>query len=85
MLVGKIKEIPGVLTQGVTIEETKDNLMDALNVSLNAMQSEIIENQVLEEVLLFAWRAFLILSHRKLQSRDIRYIHNFIQSNMQTA
>lgn len=54
MLVGKIKEIPGVLTQGVTIEETKDNLMDALNVSLNAMQSEIIENQVLEEVLLFA-------------------------------
>ena len=30
--IGKIKEIPEVLTQGKSIEETKENLVDALNL-----------------------------------------------------
>jgi predicted RNase H-like HicB family nuclease len=29
-----IKEIPGINTQGATIEEAKDNLLDALQLSL---------------------------------------------------
>lgn len=40
MFIGSIKEIPGVLTQGYTIEETKENLMDALQLYLEAMQQE---------------------------------------------
>ena len=48
--IGTIKEIPGVITQGKTIMETKDNLMDALQLYLEAMESESeMENVVLEE------------------------------------
>ena len=32
--IGTIKEIPAVLTQGIDIEETKENLMDALELYL---------------------------------------------------
>ncbi|HVK97895.1 MAG TPA: type II toxin-antitoxin system HicB family antitoxin [Flavisolibacter sp.] len=47
---GTIKEIPGVITQGNTIEETKENLMDALQLYLEAMETESeLENIVLEE------------------------------------
>ena len=47
---GTIREIPGVITQGETIEETKENLMDALQLYLEAMESESeLENVVLEE------------------------------------
>jgi predicted RNase H-like HicB family nuclease len=48
--IGTIKEIPGVITQGKTIEETKDNVIDALQLYLEAMESESeMENVVLEE------------------------------------
>ncbi len=48
--IGTIKEIPGVITQGKTIEETKENVMDALQLYLEAMESESeLENVVLEE------------------------------------
>jgi predicted RNase H-like HicB family nuclease len=48
--IGTIKEMPGVITQGSTIEETKENLMDALQLYLEAMESESdLENVVLEE------------------------------------
>ena len=48
--VGTIKEIPGVITQGKTIEETKENVIDALQLYLEAMESESkMENVVLEE------------------------------------
>ena len=48
--IGTIKEIPGVITQGKTIEETKENVMDALQLYLEAMESESeMENVVLEE------------------------------------
>ena len=48
--IGTIKEIPGVITQGKTIEETKENVIDALKLYLEAMESESeMENVVLEE------------------------------------
>ena len=40
MFIGSIKEIPGVLTQGYTVEETRENVMDALQLYLEAMQQE---------------------------------------------
>ena len=33
-LIGQIKEIPPVLTQGKTIEEVKENILDALELYL---------------------------------------------------
>jgi predicted RNase H-like HicB family nuclease len=33
-LIGQIKEIPGVLTQGQTVEEVKENITDALALYL---------------------------------------------------
>jgi predicted RNase H-like HicB family nuclease len=38
--VGKIVEIPGVLTQGKTVEETKTNLLDALALYLEVERQE---------------------------------------------
>ncbi len=38
--IGTIKEIPAVLTQGETVEETKENVLDALQLYLEDMQSE---------------------------------------------
>jgi predicted RNase H-like HicB family nuclease len=38
--VGKIVEIPGVLTQGKTVEETKSNLLDALALYLEVEREE---------------------------------------------
>jgi predicted RNase H-like HicB family nuclease len=53
--IGTIKEIPAVLTQGVTIEETKENVLDALELYLEDMQSENNDtNKVFEEDLNFA-------------------------------
>jgi predicted RNase H-like HicB family nuclease len=49
---GTIKEIPAVLTQGSTIEETKENVLDALELYLEDMQSENNDtNKVFEEYL----------------------------------
>lgn len=49
---GTIKEIPAVLTQGSTIEETKENVLDALELYLEDMQSEHNDtNKVFEEYL----------------------------------
>lgn len=38
--VGQIQEIPGVLTQGRTVQETKENLVDALDLYLEAQRDE---------------------------------------------
>lgn len=38
--IGSIKEIPAVLTQGNTVEETKENVLDALELYLEDMQNE---------------------------------------------
>jgi predicted RNase H-like HicB family nuclease len=54
--IGTIKEIPGVVTQGVTIEETKENVLDALKMYLEAMESENeFENVVMEEDLAISY------------------------------
>ena len=48
--IASIKEIPTVLTQGNTIEEAKENVLDALKLYLDDMQHEnVCENTVLEE------------------------------------
>jgi predicted RNase H-like HicB family nuclease len=48
--VASIKEIPSVLTQGVTVEEAKANVLDALKLYLEDMQLEPgYDNTVLEE------------------------------------
>jgi predicted RNase H-like HicB family nuclease len=53
--IGTIKEIPAVLTQGANVEETRENVLDALKLYLEDMQSENdVENKVLEEDLIFA-------------------------------
>ena len=38
--VGQIAEIPGVLTQGKTIAQTKENLLDALELYLEAQRED---------------------------------------------
>ena len=53
--IGTIKEIPAVLTQGNTVEETKENVLDALQLYLEDMQSETDDvNKVLEEDLIIS-------------------------------
>ena len=53
--IGTIKEIPAVLTQGSSVEETRENVYDALALYLENMQeNNKAENTVLEEDLIFA-------------------------------
>ena len=53
--IGAIKEIPTVLSQGATIQEAKDNALDALELYLEDMQQKKnFENTVLEEELKIA-------------------------------
>ena len=53
--IGTIKEIPAVLTQGKTVEETKENVLDALKLYLEDMQSEEDNsNKILEEALIIS-------------------------------
>ena len=53
--IGAIKEIPAVISQGITIQEAKENVLDALELYLKDMQQEInFENTVLEEELKIA-------------------------------
>ena len=56
-LIGQIKEIPAVLTQGKTIDEVKENIKDALELYLEDMREEKPDgndNIILEENLVFA-------------------------------
>lgn len=39
-LIGQLKEIPGVLTQGHTVAEVKENIQDALALYLEDMREE---------------------------------------------
>jgi predicted RNase H-like HicB family nuclease len=53
--IGAIKYIPSVLSQGATIQEAKENVLDALEFYLEDMQQEKnFENTVLEEELKIA-------------------------------
>lgn len=38
--VGSVEEIPAVMSQGKTIEELKENILDALNLYLETMRLE---------------------------------------------
>ena len=39
-LIGQIKEIPGVITQGTTVEQVKENIVDALELYLEDMRED---------------------------------------------
>ena len=54
-LIGSIKEIPAILTQGTTISEVKENILDALELYLEDMREEQSnQNIVYQEELMFA-------------------------------
>ena len=38
--IGQIKEVPGVLTQGITIAEVKENIVDALELYFEDMRED---------------------------------------------
>ncbi|GAA3950914.1 type II toxin-antitoxin system HicB family antitoxin [Hymenobacter algoricola] len=42
-LIGQFKELPGVLTQGRTIAEVKDNIRDALALYLEDMREDAVD------------------------------------------
>jgi len=50
-LIGQIKEIPEVITQGLDIEEVKTNIKDALKLYFDDMRSEKsnIEGEIVSE------------------------------------
>jgi predicted RNase H-like HicB family nuclease len=52
--IGTIKQVPEVITQGETIKETKENLLDALETFLNSKKNQRINEDfiTLEEDLL---------------------------------
>ena len=53
--IGTIKEIPALITQGKTIDEARENVMDALALYLeNMKETNKLENTVLEEDLMLA-------------------------------
>ena len=41
-LIGQLKELPAVFTQGLTVEEVKENIMDALSLYLEDLREEYI-------------------------------------------
>ncbi|MFN3849543.1 MAG: type II toxin-antitoxin system HicB family antitoxin [Spirosomataceae bacterium] len=54
-LIGTIKEIPAVLTQGSTIDEVKENIMDALELYLEDMRDTQLNGAIVyQEELTFA-------------------------------
>ena len=50
-LIGQIKELPSIITQGKTAEEVNDNLKDALELYLEDIRSEKpeIDGEILSE------------------------------------
>jgi len=43
-LIGQLKEIPGVLTQGQTVAEVRENIQDALALYLEDMREDDSDN-----------------------------------------
>jgi len=54
-LIGQLKELPAVFTQGLTVDEVKENIMDALSLYLEDLREEYIPvgEMVEEEELVF--------------------------------
>jgi predicted RNase H-like HicB family nuclease len=44
--IGSIKEIPAVLTQGKTVEETRENVLDALKLYLEDSKTSSLDKLV---------------------------------------
>jgi len=55
-LIGQLKEIPAVFTQGLTISELKENICDVLNMYLEDMREKYEPHGVMldEEEIIFA-------------------------------
>ena len=49
-LIGQLKELPGVLTQGNNVAEVKDNIRDALALYLEDMREDADDVIALEEL-----------------------------------
>jgi len=55
-LIGQLKEMPGVFTQGLTVEEVKENILDSLELYLEDIREQYLPEgeMLLEEELIFA-------------------------------
>ena len=56
-LIGQLKELPAVFTQGLTVEEVKVNIVDSLELYLEDIREQYLPEgeMLLEEELSFAW------------------------------
>lgn len=54
-LIGQLKEIPEVFTQGLTVDEVKENILDSLDLYLEDVREQYQPNgdMIQEEELLF--------------------------------
>ena len=54
-LIGQLKELPAVFTQGLTVEEVKENIMDALALYLEDLREDYVPvgEMIKEEELVF--------------------------------
>ena len=49
-LIGQLKEMPGVFTQGITVEEVKENILDSLELYLEDIREQYLpEGEMLQE------------------------------------
>ena len=55
-LIGQLKELPAVFTQGLTVEEVKENIMDSLEMYLEDIREQYHPDgeMLLEEEMSFA-------------------------------
>jgi len=55
-LIGQLKELPSVFTQGISVEEVKENILDALDLYLEDIREQYKPNgeMVQEEEMIFA-------------------------------
>jgi predicted RNase H-like HicB family nuclease len=55
-LIGQLKELPAVFTQGLTISELKENIADVLELYLEDMREKYVPQDIMleEEELVFA-------------------------------
>ena len=48
-LIGQLKELPDVFTQGLNVSELKENIADALEMYLEDMRENYISQDIIEE------------------------------------
>jgi predicted RNase H-like HicB family nuclease len=55
-LIGQLKEFPSVFTQGISVEEVKENILDALDLYLEDIREQYKPNgeMIQEEEIIFA-------------------------------